>query len=67
MDTLDQRLGVNVGNLIGHSAVRYYVMGDECQGAAATAGGDRGHARIVREGLQAGALGLSVSEKSRPL
>ena len=31
MDRLDQNLGVNVGNLIGHSTVRYYVMGDECQ------------------------------------
>ena len=41
MDTLDKRLGVNVGNLIGHTAVRYYVMGDECQGRAATAGRDR--------------------------
>ena len=36
MDTLEQRLGVNVGTLIGHSAVRYYVMGDECQGRAPT-------------------------------
>ena len=34
MDTLDRRLGVNVGTLIGHSAVRYHVMGDECQGRA---------------------------------
>ncbi|MBV9374306.1 MAG: hypothetical protein JO320_04485 [Alphaproteobacteria bacterium] len=31
MDRLDERLGVNVGNLIGHTAVRHYVMGDECQ------------------------------------
>ena len=31
MDRLDRNLGVNVGTLIGHTAVRYYVMGDECQ------------------------------------
>jgi N-acyl-D-aspartate/D-glutamate deacylase len=36
MDTLDKRLGVNVGTLIGHSAVRHYVMGNDCQGRAAT-------------------------------
>src|SRR6266481_5881911 len=36
MDRLDQHLGVNVGNLIGHSTVRYYVMGDECQKRTAT-------------------------------
>src|SRR5258705_10589721 len=38
MATLDRRLGVNVGNLIGHTAVRHYVMGNDCQGRAATAG-----------------------------
>jgi N-acyl-D-amino-acid deacylase len=62
MDTLDQRLGVNVGNLIGHSAVRYYVMGDACQGRAATPAEIEAMRGIVREGLQAGALGLSVSK-----
>ena len=29
IEQLDHDLGVNVGNLIGHSAVRYYVMGDD--------------------------------------
>ena len=27
IDKLDRNLGVNVGNLIGHTAVRYYVDG----------------------------------------
>ncbi len=31
LDQMDHHLGVNVGNLIGHTAVRYYVMGDDCQ------------------------------------
>ena len=62
MDTLDQRLGVNLGNLIGHSAVRYYVMGDECQGRAATADEIEAQREVVREGIVAGALGLSVSQ-----
>ena len=31
------RLGVNVGNFIGHTTVRYYVMGDESQKRAANA------------------------------
>ena len=30
LDELDRNLGVNVGNFIGHTAVRYYVMGDDC-------------------------------------
>jgi len=61
MDTLEQRLGVNVGTLIGHSAVRYYVMGDECQGRAPTQDETRDMQEIVREAINAGALGLSVS------
>ena len=61
MDRLDQNLGVNVGNLIGHSAVRYYVMGDDCQKRDATADELKAMQQVVRGGLEAGALGLSVS------
>ena len=62
MDTLDHRLGVNVGTLIGHSAVRHYVMGDECQGRTATSDEIERMKTVVREGIDAGALGLSVSQ-----
>lgn len=61
MDTLEQRLGVNVGNLIGHSAVRYYVMGEESQGREATQEEIRSMQRIVAEGMNAGSLGLSIT------
>src|SRR4029077_11180428 len=61
MATLDKRLGVNVGNLIGHTAVRYYVMGNDCQGRAATAAEVEAMAGIVRDGITAGALGLSMT------
>ena len=60
MATLDKRLGVNVGNLIGHSAVRHYVMGKESQGRAATADEIKAMGHVVRRAMQAGALGLSV-------
>ena len=36
MAVLDRSLGVNVGNLIGHTAVRHYVMDSESQGRTAT-------------------------------
>ena len=62
MDALDQRLGVNVGNLIGHSAVRHYVMGDDSQGREPTAKEVEAMRDIVREAISAGALGLSVSQ-----
>jgi N-acyl-D-amino-acid deacylase len=61
MDALDGHLGVNVGTLIGHTAVRHYVMGDECQGRTASddeIGAMRG---VLRDAMTAGALGLSVS------
>ena len=61
MDTLDKRLGVNVGTLIGHSVVRHYVMGNDCQGRAATPDEVEAMRGIVRDGITAGALGLSVS------
>src|SRR5437773_2501382 len=61
MDKLDRNLGVNVGTLIGHTAVRYYVMGDECQKRTATDAELKQMQDVVRNGMEAGALGLSVS------
>jgi len=61
LEQMDHHLGVNVGNLIGHTAVRHYVMGDECQKRTATDDEIRQMQDLVREGMQAGALGLSVS------
>ena len=61
MERLDRNLGVNVGTLIGHTAVRYYVMDDECQKRAATDAELKQMQDVVRDGMEAGALGLSVS------
>ncbi len=61
LDQLDHHLGVNVGNLIGHTAVRYYVMGDDCQRRTATEDEIKEMQDLVRDGMKAGALGLSVS------
>ena len=63
MDKLDQCLGVNAGTLIGHTPVRYYVMGDECQQRAATEAEVKAMQDVVREGMTAGALGLSLSRQ----
>jgi N-acyl-D-aspartate/D-glutamate deacylase len=61
MEKLDRNLGVNVGTLIGHTAVRYYVMGDACQTRAATDDELKEMQAVVRDGMEGGALGLSVS------
>jgi N-acyl-D-aspartate/D-glutamate deacylase len=60
LDFLDQRLGVNVGVMMGHSAVRKYVMGDDAyQREQATDEELEAMKAIVRDGIHAGALGLS--------
>src|SRR5215208_5537757 len=61
LEQMDRNLGVNVGNFIGHTAVRYYVMDDECQKRTATDDEIRQMQDLVRDGMKAGALGLSVS------
>jgi N-acyl-D-amino-acid deacylase len=61
MERLDRNLGVNVGTLIGHTAVRYYVMDEDCQSRTATDDELKAMQQAVREGMEGGALGLSVS------
>ena len=61
LDQMDRNLGVNVGNFIGHTAVRYYVMGEDCQSRTATDDEITQMQGLVRDGMKAGALGLSVS------
>ena len=63
MDRLDNHLGINIGNLIGHTAVRHYVMGDDCQKPGATEEQIKQMRDLVREGMEAGALGFSVSRE----
>src|SRR5207248_1331796 len=65
MDALDQRLGINVACLIGHSAVRRYVMGDASQEREATDDEIAAMRAIVREGLDAGAIGISFERNMR--
>src|SRR6185295_15158846 len=62
-ERLAEHLGINVGNLIGHSAVRHYVMGDDCQKPGATEAQVKAMQDVVRDGMRAGALGLSVSRE----
>jgi N-acyl-D-amino-acid deacylase len=61
MQAIGQKLGVNVGTLIGHSAVRLYAMGEECHQRPATDAELDTMRRTVREALEAGALGLSIT------
>ena len=72
LDFIRGKLGVNVGALIGHSAIRAYVMGAASQERAANAAEIDEMCRIVEEAMAAGALGISSSyldmdENMRPV
>jgi len=61
MDALDGKLGVNVGALMGHSAIRLYAMGEASQERTASEDELELMRSVVHEGIDAGALGLSLS------
>ena len=65
LETIDGPLGVNVGSLIGFSAVRRHVMGEAAYSAVATPEQVEQMKEIVREGIRAGALGLSSERNLR--
>ena len=52
---------INVAGLIGHCALRFYVMGDRGVADQATDEEKRQMAEIVREAVQQGAVGFSTS------
>jgi len=61
LDTIDKRLGVNVGAIVGHTPIRHYVMRDESQGRDPTPNEIEQMKGHVKEAIEAGALGLSFS------
>ena len=61
MGAIGQRLGVNVGTLMGHSAIRLYAMGEQCSDRPATDAELAAMRRVLREAIDAGALGLSIT------
>ena len=60
LEALGQRRGVNAGALIGHSGVRRYVMGEAALEREATSDEIEEMRGVVREGMLAGSLGLSI-------
>lgn len=56
------RPAVNAAVFVGHSAIRYYVMGDAAVERVATAEELAHMQGLVREALRAGAIGFSSSE-----
>ncbi len=62
LDAIDRlRPGLNVAGLVGHCAVRFYVMGERAVEEQATDDEKREMARIVGESIDAGAVGFSTN------
>ena len=61
LDHIRGNLGLNVAALIGHSALRYYVMGAASQERTANAEELAEMCKLVEEAMAAGAAGISSS------
>jgi len=61
LDVLEGALALNVGVLVGHSALRRHVMGEAASEGAATDGQIAEMERLLAEGIEAGGLGFSTS------
>jgi N-acyl-D-aspartate/D-glutamate deacylase len=62
LDRLDGRLGVNATFLVGHCALRRFVMGEESVGNEASSEQVDEMVRLLHESIDAGALGFSSSQ-----
>ncbi len=65
LNALGVRLGINVGALVGHIAVRHYVMGEDAVERQATAEEVAKMKQLVRLGMEAGAVGFSTNQNPR--
>lgn len=62
LDVVDRQLGVNAAVMIGHSAVRRWVMGAEASEREATQAEIEAMRQLVRDGIAAGAIGFSTNQ-----
>ena len=60
-DEIEGRLGINAGFMVGHSAIRRVVMGEESTAREAKPEELESMQALLRAGLEAGALGFSSS------
>lgn len=61
LDRLDGKLGVNVASLVGHCALRQYVMGDAACERKATREEIERMKKVLRESMLGGAIGFSTN------
>jgi N-acyl-D-aspartate/D-glutamate deacylase len=64
LDALENKLSINAGFKVGHSALRRVVMGPDATVRAATSEELAEMCQLLRDGLEAGAIGFSSSWSS---
>lgn len=65
LNALESSLGINAAALVGHIAVRHYVMGEDAVERAATPEEVAKMKQLVRQGMEAGAVGFSTNQNPR--
>ena len=65
LSALGSSLGINAAALVGHIAVRHYVMGEDAVERQATAEEITKMKQLVRQGMEAGAVGFSTNQNPR--
>lgn len=61
LDRLEGNVGVNAGFLVGHCALRRYVMGADAIGNEASAAQIEAMVQVLHESIEAGGLGFSTT------
>ncbi|MEU0893072.1 N-acyl-D-amino-acid deacylase family protein [Streptomyces massasporeus] len=64
LDALEGRIAVNAGFMVGHCALRRYVMGPEAVGGQPDQEQLAAMVRLLREAMDAGAWGLSTTQST---
>ncbi|MFJ8784399.1 MULTISPECIES: amidohydrolase family protein [unclassified Streptomyces] len=64
LDALDGRIAVNAGFMVGHCALRRYVMGPEAVGGQPSDAQLDAMLRLLHDAMDAGAWGLSTTQSS---
>ena len=65
LDNFEGKVGINVGGLVGHIAVRHNVMGEEAVERKATGEEVQQMRGLVLEAMEGGALGISTNRNER--
>jgi len=65
LDNFEGKVGINVGGLVGHIAVRHHAMGEEAVERKATAAEVQKMRALVLESMEGGALGISTNRNDR--